>query len=267
MWLGALLASCLLHGLLVTAALWGKALLHSKPKRVVPIEAVTLTEAGLRPPPGNGGRPGAAPQSHPIVRQAPRPTVTTRPQAVPKEKIETSPKTRFPKAQINGPPHPALAMPRPAITANPGVNSPRSAGYKAESGNITGPSDTGMGLGGQGNGVGPGTARGTGQGSGPGTGGSLLGEYLREVRQLLEKHKDYPKQARLLHQEGVAVLQFTITRTGQVEAVQLSRSSGHDLLDRAATETLKRVGRFPPFPKELGRERLTVEIPMAFRLQ
>jgi protein TonB len=66
--------------------------------------------------------------------------------------------------------------------------------------------------------------------------------------------------------QGVAVLQFTIAPDGKIETTRLCRSSGHGLLDDAAQDTVRRVGRFPPLPGPLGREQLTIEIPLAFRL-
>jgi len=113
--------------------------------------------------------------------------------------------------------------------------------------------------------VGPGQGRGSG--SGPGSGaGSALQSYLRLVRQLLEKHKDYPSLARQRHIQGVVVVAFTIGSGGQIMAARVSRSSGQDLLDEAAQKTIRRVGKFPPFPGELNRQQLTVEVPLAFRL-
>ncbi|MCK9376602.1 MAG: energy transducer TonB [Syntrophobacterales bacterium] len=72
--------------------------------------------------------------------------------------------------------------------------------------------------------------------------------------------------ARRRQLQGVVVVRFTIAAGGQIDASRISRSSGHDLLDEAAKETLRRVGRFPPLPPELNRQKLTIEIPLAFRL-
>jgi TonB family protein len=49
-------------------------------------------------------------------------------------------------------------------------------------------------------------------------------------------------------------------------AARVGRSSGQDLLDEAAQNTIRRVGQFPPLPAELNRRQLTVEVPLAFRL-
>jgi periplasmic protein TonB len=94
----------------------------------------------------------------------------------------------------------------------------------------------------------------------------VLQDYLREVRKLLEKHKDYPWMARQRNIQGVVVIVFTISASGQIDTYRVSRSSGQDLLDSASRETIRRVGKFPPFPAELNRQKLTIEIPLAFRL-
>lgn len=90
--------------------------------------------------------------------------------------------------------------------------------------------------------------------------------YLHEIRRLLEKHNNYPQMARQRHIQGVVVVVFTIAPGGQIMAAGVSRSSGHDLLDEAAQNTIRRVGQFPPFPAALNRQQLTIEVPLAFRL-
>ena len=54
--------------------------------------------------------------------------------------------------------------------------------------------------------------------------------------------------ARRRNIQGVVVVVFTIAPGGQIVAARVSRSSGHDLLDEAAQNTIRRVGQFPPFP-------------------
>jgi protein TonB len=72
--------------------------------------------------------------------------------------------------------------------------------------------------------------------------------------------------ARRRQLQGIVVMVFTISSGGQIESYRVGRASGHDLLDEAAKETIRRVGHFPPFPADLNRQKLTIEIPLAFRL-
>jgi protein TonB len=73
--------------------------------------------------------------------------------------------------------------------------------------------------------------------------------------------------ARSQRQQGVATLRFVITASGLIEGGSIAKTSGHTLLDQAAQETLKKVHHFPPIPPELGKDRLYIEVPLAFRLR
>lgn len=90
-------------------------------------------------------------------------------------------------------------------------------------------------------------------------GGPGVEERLDEIRRRLAAVLEYPPIARRLELEGTAWLRFEIDRAGVAHAVELARSSGHDVLDRAALRTVARAG---PLPWVYGR----VEVPVRFAL-
>jgi len=254
-WGTAVLASAVFHALLLSSALWCTLELP-RPRRVVPVEPIVLTTGSGHA----GGGVGPASAEKPQVTPQPPPPV---PQAV-KEKPKTKPLREVARQPEIEPP-PALALPRPAALVRQGPVAAALPG--SGSGRGTG---VGSGLG-SGRGSGPGTGTGTGSGPGtdPGSGsgsGVALKSYLAEVRRLLEKHKNYPWMARRQHREGVVVLKFTISMDGAITDHAIARSSGHEVLDEAAQETLHKVGRFPPLPTALGRSHLTIQVPLTFRL-
>lgn len=259
-WPAALAGSLALHLLLLAGIAWWRGTPPPKPRQVVPIEAILLTQ--LTPGPAGGGGTPAGPAT--MQKELPKPPTPPPPKA----KVKPRPQPR-PKATPAPEPPPALALPRPVAPPAP---APKAAPSPAPSvtaasagGSLT--SGSGGGTGGSGGGTGGGHGPGSGSGVGPGTGtGNPLAAYLQEVRRLLERHKDYPLLARQMHLEGVAVVHFTIAADGRLEGAGLKRSSGHELLDRAAQETVRRVGRFPPLPPALGRDRLALAIPISFRL-
>jgi protein TonB len=259
-WAWAVLGSLLVHGLVVAVIL---AVLQDKPaprRVVVPVEAIDLVPFKPGPTGGYGGRPG------PVTRPKP---AASKPGPVPPK---TQPRVKPPpppKVKLAPPPPEPIAAPAiptpassPAITrAKP--SPPTTATSRASAPGAT----TGSGQGGQGGGRGTGSGGGIGPGQGRGSGpGSALSGYLREIRRLLEKHKDYPWMARRRNIQGVVTVVFTIGSGGQIMTARVSRSSGHDLLDEAAQNTIRRVAQFPPFPAALNRQQLTVEVPLAFRL-
>ena len=75
----------------------------------------------------------------------------------------------------------------------------------------------------------------------------------------------YPAAARRRGVEGQVLVQVAVSAEGKVEGVELLRSSGNSLLDRAALEALARW-RFEPARAAGQPVAGTVEIPVTFRL-
>jgi protein TonB len=261
----AVVGSLLAHGLLVA---WILLIMTEKtaPRRVVvPVEAIALV------PVQPGSKGGGGGQSAPVIKPQPALPQPAPPQPKPRIAPKPPPKVK-PAPQRTPTPTAAPVIPTPAPPAlvtrvQPSPLGAATSGAKGP-GATAGGSGSGQGgsAGGQGSGSGGGVGSGQGRGSGPGSGAALQ-SYLRLVRQLLEKHKDYPAMARQRHIQGIVMVRFTIQGGGQVCSSQISRSSGQDLLDEAAKNTIRRVGQFPPLPADLNRQQLTVEVPLAFRLR
>jgi periplasmic protein TonB len=62
----------------------------------------------------------------------------------------------------------------------------------------------------------------------------------------LQRFKRYPAAAH--GKTGKVVVRFVLNRTGEVVNSTVTTSSGNDVLDQAALETLRRASPFPPFP-------------------
>ena len=92
--------------------------------------------------------------------------------------------------------------------------------------------------------------------------GWLSETILRRVESL----KQYPADARLDHAEGKVILKAIIRDDGAVDDVEVYKSSGYQSLDRAAVELLKRAAPFE-LPRPLGQSKLTVKIPLSYRLE
>lgn len=91
--------------------------------------------------------------------------------------------------------------------------------------------------------------------------------YYGRLATWLARHKRYPLQARRLGQEGTVKVTFTVSRSGRVLAKRITQSSGHPLLDREAQAMLDRASPLPRIPSSLGRDSLTVSLPVAFALR
>ena len=94
-----------------------------------------------------------------------------------------------------------------------------------------------------------------------------LQAYLNLIVQTLEKHKRYPKYAKRRALKGRVVLQFVILPDGQVINPQIAKSTGHQSFRTAALRAFSRAVPMPPFPPDLQRRKLAVEVPISYQIK
>jgi protein TonB len=91
-------------------------------------------------------------------------------------------------------------------------------------------------------------------------------DYKRALQAAIARNKRYPRMARRLGQEGTVEVGFVILNDGRLQDVRVVRGSGHAPLDRAAVDSVHRLGRFRPIPPELQRESWALVVPMSYDL-
>lgn len=91
--------------------------------------------------------------------------------------------------------------------------------------------------------------------------------YLAAIMTWLERHKEYPDEARSRHEEGTVLIAFVIDRDGQVLSFNIRRSSGSFVLDKAAEDLIHRADPLPPPPATYPGPRLQMVLPLTFALQ
>ena len=115
---------------------------------------------------------------------------------------------------------------------------------------------------------GTGTSRGTGQvtgdGENPGSDGqteAAKARYLKEhfayIRDKILKNISYPILARRMGWQGKVQVSFIIASDGSVKDIRIIQSSGFEILDRKAIETVKETA---PFPKPPAEAKLVIPI-------
>jgi protein TonB len=85
---------------------------------------------------------------------------------------------------------------------------------------------------------------------------------MNAARAALEQHRFYPAAARPLGLSGKSVFAMMMDETGRVRGLRLMKSSGAEILDRAAAEMIRRASPFPRPPADLAGREIVVEIPM-----
>jgi protein TonB len=79
------------------------------------------------------------------------------------------------------------------------------------------------------------------------------------IRDQIERARIYPDTARREGLQGTVLVRFRVGSDGAVTAVEIARSSGHELLDQASADTVRRAAPYPAFPG-------WIRIPLAYRL-
>ncbi|MCW5798080.1 MAG: energy transducer TonB [Nitrospira sp.] len=81
----------------------------------------------------------------------------------------------------------------------------------------------------------------------------------------IETLKQYPVDARLKHIEGRVVVRIVIQENGQIVSAAIAKSSGHDILDQAALETIRKVSSIT-LTQPLEQSTVTLHVPIRYQL-
>ncbi len=76
----------------------------------------------------------------------------------------------------------------------------------------------------------------------------------------------YPATAKRMGMEGTVMLKVLVSREGESLKIEIAQSSGHEILDQAAAQTVKRW-RFTPARKGDSPLEEWVQVPVAFHLK
>jgi protein TonB len=90
--------------------------------------------------------------------------------------------------------------------------------------------------------------------------GSIAQQQWTAIQTAIERTKNYPRLARERGIEGEVRLRFRLNSSGNVEAVEVVKSSGYEILDSAS---IRAVYRAAPMPSVRG----WIEVPMAYVLK
>ena len=99
----------------------------------------------------------------------------------------------------------------------------------------------------------------------------LTAEQTEEIRDwqksivlLISGAKTYPAKARSDRIEGEVQVRFTLDRYGALIAAEVAQSSGSEILDMAAVQTVKTLEKMPTPPSYLKGDEFTLIIPLRY---
>lgn len=85
---------------------------------------------------------------------------------------------------------------------------------------------------------------------------------LSKIKQAIDSNLLYPRRARMMREQGAAIVQFTYTKQGQIKRIRLLRATKSQELNDAAIQTIIRASA--SFPKV--NQDFTLRLPIVFML-
>jgi periplasmic protein TonB len=159
-----------------------------------------------------------------------------------------------PHAQTIAPPTFTVASSAPVAPAQ----LPASA---AKTSPLTGGVPAGTGTAGEGA-----SANGS-NGNGSALAGCLDPAWMRAVTDRVRQFFYYPGAARALHATGLVMVHFIVRRDGQLDLVEIGKSSGEWALDDAAADMMRKAQPLPPIPDHMHADRIDAILPIIFGIR
>jgi len=107
----------------------------------------------------------------------------------------------------------------------------------------------------------------SGNGTG-GNGGALAGcldpVWMRAVTERVRQFFYYPDAALAVRTTGVVTMHFSVRRNGQIDRLEIRKSSGNVGLDKAAADIMHKAQPLPPIPDRMHTDRVDGDLPINF---
>lgn len=233
----AVVASLALHAVLLFTNFLQRDAVRRPDAAPVPIVARLVVPRPAPPPPATPVRPPPV-EPRPVARQQPVPAPVAR--VAPVElAVQPKPETAALPSET-AKPVPELTPPAP-----PSVQSPTAPGPVARIDKLPAPP------------LSPAASDDAG----------TLDQYRLAIYSAARRYKKYPRVALDNNWEGKAVIRLVIGANGLIANISIKTSTGHEVLDQAALETLTRAKPQVPIPAALRGKEFGMDINFIYSLK
>jgi protein TonB len=92
-------------------------------------------------------------------------------------------------------------------------------------------------------------------------------QYRLAIYEAARKYKKYPRVALDNNWEGKAVIRLVIGANGMIASISIKTSTGHEILDQAALDTLRKAKPLVPIPAALRGREFDIDINFIYSLK
>lgn len=93
----------------------------------------------------------------------------------------------------------------------------------------------------------------------------LKAQVISVVYEQFNNHFNYPRIAQRQNWQGKVLLTFRITTKGEIKNIKVNHSSGFEILDQAAVNSLKKIGKLPQLSTGLNSA-IDIQLPIIYQL-
>jgi len=91
--------------------------------------------------------------------------------------------------------------------------------------------------------------------------------YLSLIRRRIMRNQIYPLLARRKNQKGKVIIKFTLKSSGEIIGnIEVVSPAKYDILNISAIKMVKKSAPFPPFPRDLKKDKMSFIVPIDFSL-
>ena len=94
----------------------------------------------------------------------------------------------------------------------------------------------------------------------------IISQYVTQIYKLIDSKKNYPRQSLIRREEGVVLLQIIIRNDGKLISIKSLKAKHQRLVD-SSFSAVEDARPFPPFPLEILRKKMIIEIPLIYKIR
>lgn len=99
-----------------------------------------------------------------------------------------------------------------------------------------------------------------------GTSKEIINQYVTQIYKLIDSKKNYPRQSLIRREEGIVLLQIVIRNDGKLMSIKSLKAKHQRLVD-SSFDAVEDARPFPPFPLEILRKKMIIEVPVIYKIR
>ena len=94
----------------------------------------------------------------------------------------------------------------------------------------------------------------------------ILNLYVTQVYKLIDSKKKYPRQSLIRREEGNVILEIVIRNDGKLISIKSVRAKYQRLVD-SSFDAVEAAAPFPSFPSKIKKKKLTIQVPVIYKIR